>query len=881
MRNGSGSPPVHVHVSDATPVHVHVKSQRSQRTSPGRTPQGKTKVDQATLRPTAKVRTRVPWIPPGTAAYKWEGPTHCLEIRPPEPEPEPERSQSVLRLSDLTSEEEEVLQNRISQYERKIENLMTEVSSLRTEVELRRKEQLEEEEEVRLRGSMEKMQEEDAHHREGGSAPDPKVLLQKLWEAEADGTAAAQQVSALRDSVSKLCRTTASSGLAQQKDLLLQKLETFEATNRSLRQLLREQREFWAESVGPSEQKKVLLKRLADTEAENAHLAEKLQEKDRELQQLSQLLDSEKENARSSAEFSRSVERTRARLQNQLRSKEAENNRLSVQIKNLERAANQQRAQLGHVTQRLSGLKQEALEGREALRRASRAEEQRAQRSEDAAGQLSVQLLQTEEQAAEAVAAADVWRRRHAEEAEETRRLEAELSLLNSRMAELTEQLQGVQEAGRSDREALLGRLQGAAEENAAAKLENQNLKAAASAAEEKLSSTQTELQRVRASVGQYQALLDGYKVQVEKTRAEADRYRSLVDRAEHEARSVRAGLEGEMEEVRGELLGRLSELQVLPEVLRRCQQQLQEAEEQNRYQERRTEELRTNLTELRLKVQQVYPRSSAGRVLQNIQNRCVKPAGSQSPKRTSDGSGELSTQLTVLLMVLLFVSDGDPGTPIGPAHTEEQGSDGGEPAAAAQSRFFGQEAGGGVGSELGPSSSRLHAGPEHPQQSAPPGGEEPRMFSAEPPAGPGAGPRSPADLREQRTRRHQGALGPVQAGRTGDPAEQNRLRNGPSAPQRRGGGEAEPEPAAGPQGPAGAVGRNQPQPAELRPVPQSVLRRRAGRRGPQRRPAAPLPPLMSSEPARFSHLDRNWRRSVSSGDLWSSSAASEAQNLK
>ncbi|XP_021171841.2 outer dense fiber protein 2 isoform X3 [Fundulus heteroclitus] len=653
MRNGSGSPPVHVHVSDATPVHVHVKSQRSQRTSPGRTPQGKTKVDQATLRPTAKVRTRVPWIPPGTAAYKWEGPTHCLEIRPPEPEPEPERSQSVLRLSDLTSEEEEVLQNRISQYERKIENLMTEVSSLRTEVELRRKEQLEEEEEVRLRGSMEKMQEEDAHHREGGSAPDPKVLLQKLWEAEADGTAAAQQVSALRDSVSKLCRTkTASSGLAQQKDLLLQKLETFEATNRSLRQLLREQREFWAESVGPSEQKKVLLKRLADTEAENAHLAEKLQEKDRELQQLSQLLDSEKENARSSAEFSRSVERTRARLQNQLRSKEAENNRLSVQIKNLERAANQQRAQLGHVTQRLSGLKQEALEGREALRRASRAEEQRAQRSEDAAGQLSVQLLQTEEQAAEAVAAADVWRRRHAEEAEETRRLEAELSLLNSRMAELTEQLQGVQEAGRSDREALLGRLQGAAEENAAAKLENQNLKAAASAAEEKLSSTQTELQRVRASVGQYQALLDGYKVQVEKTRAEADRYRSLVDRAEHEARSVRAGLEGEMEEVRGELLGRLSELQVLPEVLRRCQQQLQEAEEQNRYQERRTEELRTNLTELRLKMETQGHQSDLltqkNKVLME-ENRQLQLRADSLDRKLEEVSGQNSDLLAVV----------------------------------------------------------------------------------------------------------------------------------------------------------------------------------------------------------------------------------------
>lgn len=39
--------------------------------------QGKTKGDGGNLRPTAKVKTRVPWIPPGKASmrdasYKWE-----------------------------------------------------------------------------------------------------------------------------------------------------------------------------------------------------------------------------------------------------------------------------------------------------------------------------------------------------------------------------------------------------------------------------------------------------------------------------------------------------------------------------------------------------------------------------------------------------------------------------------------------------------------------------------------------------------------------------------------------------------------------------------------------------------------------------------------
>ena len=63
-----------------------------------------------------------------------QGPTHRLEITPQLPEPEPERSQSALRLADLTSEEEEGLHGRISQYERKIDRLLTEVGSLKNEV---------------------------------------------------------------------------------------------------------------------------------------------------------------------------------------------------------------------------------------------------------------------------------------------------------------------------------------------------------------------------------------------------------------------------------------------------------------------------------------------------------------------------------------------------------------------------------------------------------------------------------------------------------------------------------------------------------------------------------------------------------------------------
>ncbi|KAM3599692.1 uncharacterized protein V6R79_009938 [Siganus canaliculatus] len=688
MRTRSSSPPVHVHVSDATPVHVHVKSQRM---SPAKTHQGGPRVDRAILHPTAQVKTRGPWIPPGKASipdasYKWEGPTHRLEITPPLPAPEPERSQSELRLADLTSEEEEGLHGRISQYERKIDSLMTEVSSLKNEVELRKKEQLlerqseqlsvsqrvivEQEEELaevqkelqeterenaRLRQSMEKMLETDYSREDWDQHQDKDTLLRKLVEAEEDGMSAAKQVSALRDSVAKLCSRPSdaeSSVLAHQKDLLLQKLETFEATNRTLRHLLREQHTSQMESVRLSEQKDVLLKRLADTEAENAQLVLKLQDKDREVNQLTRLLETEKDNVRNSADLSKSLESTKAHLQGQLRSKEADNNRLSVQIKNLERAANQQKVNMQHQRQQLERLKQQASADREALKRATRAQKQRAERSEGTAGQLSVQLLDMEKQVADALSAAEGWQSHHTQAVKDKNKLEMEVTLLNSRLVELTDQVQSSEDKGRAEREAALHRLHAVTSESAAAKLENQSLKATAAAAEEKLALSQSELQQVKDSIKQYESLLDSYKIQVGKTRAEADEYCARLAQAERAALEVRTELEQEIEGVRRDLLGRLAELEPLPEALRSAELQLQEVQDRERSLERRSMELSTTVTDLHMKVEtqggQMELLRQKNKVLLE-ENRQLQQQVESLERKLTEAGGQSSELLAVI----------------------------------------------------------------------------------------------------------------------------------------------------------------------------------------------------------------------------------------
>uniref|UniRef100_A0A672YFL6 Outer dense fiber protein 2 n=1 Tax=Sphaeramia orbicularis TaxID=375764 RepID=A0A672YFL6_9TELE len=582
MRTRSTSPPVHVHVTEDTPVHVHVKS-------PVRTPQ---KSQRQKCGFTVNV-------------FCIKGPTHRLEItpQPPEPEPEPEHSQSVLRLADLTSEEEEGLHGRISQYERKIDSLLTEVSSLKNEVkqlsvsqrviaeqeeelaEVTKELEETERENTLLRQSMEKMLEETDYNRSDCLQQDKDALLRKLMEAEVDGIAASKQVSALRESVSKMGATGV---LARQKELLLQKLETFEATNRTLRHLLREQQGCQMDSVRLSEQKDTLLKRLADTEAENAV-------------SLVEIMGLQDENAKSTCDLSKSLESTRAHLQGQLRSKEAENNRLTVQIKNLERSANQQKAEMEHLMEQLTRLRQQTSADREALKRATRAQKHRAERSEDTAGQLSIQLL---EMVAEALSTAENWQSRHVQEVRDKNKLEIELSVLNSRIAELSEQQKSTEDKGRADRDSLVHHLHELTTENTAAKLENQSLKATVSAVEDKLALSHSELQQVKVSIKQYESLLDSYKIQVGKTRAEADQYCARLAQAEQDAQTMRGELDQEIEQVRRELLGRLAELEPLPEALRRSELQLHEAHERERSQERRSIELSTTLTDLRMKVE-------------------------------------------------------------------------------------------------------------------------------------------------------------------------------------------------------------------------------------------------------------------------------------
>ncbi|XP_077823749.1 outer dense fiber protein 2 isoform X13 [Macaca mulatta] len=510
---------------------------------------------------------------------KTKNPPHCLEITPPSSE----KLVSVMRLSDLSTEDDDSGHCKMNRYDKKIDSLMNAVGCLKSEVKMQkgerqmakrfleeRKEELEEvahelaeteHENTVLRHNIERMKEEKDYTilQKKHLQQEKECLMSKLVEAEMDGAAAAKQVMALKDTIGKLktekqMTCTDINTLTRQKELLLQKLSTFEETNRTLRDLLREQH-CKEDSERLMEQQGALLKRLAEADSEKARLLLLLQDKDKEVEELLQEIQCEKAQAKTASELSKSMESMRGHLQAQLRSKEAENSRLCMQIKNLERSGNQHKAEVEAIMEQLKELKQKGDRDKESLKKAIRAQKERAEKSEEYAEQLHVQLADKDLYVAEALSTLESWRSRYNQVVKDKGDLELEIIVLNDRVTDLVNQQQTLEEKMREDRDSLVERLHRQTAEYSAFKLENERLKASFAPMEDKLNQAHLEVQQLKASVKNYEGMIDNYKSQVMKTRLEADEVAAQLERCDKENKILKI-TEAKLAECQDQLQG-------------------------------------------------------------------------------------------------------------------------------------------------------------------------------------------------------------------------------------------------------------------------------------------------------------------------------------
>nr|XP_046241833.1 outer dense fiber protein 2-like isoform X2 [Scatophagus argus] len=535
-------------------------------------------------------RVRTPWIPPGRLSYRRDVGSYKCERNRMQHLPESESGHQ----HDSEEQEEELA-----------------AVSKNLSILLREQENI-----CRLNKSDCKGQ-----HRETA------VLLRALIEAEIDGVAVTNQLTALKETVDSLAKDKRLSilhatSLGRQQDLLFEKIEMFDHTNHSLRELLREWSEYERESLMWSEQKDALKKRIADSEAENIRLLAKVTNKEKEASKLAEHLDFEKDKAKTTEELSRILQSTRNHLESELNRAEDEKAHLAAQIQRMQQNHEQQQEELLTLQEELQNLRQRREEEKEEEWRQDKEAlallTEQAEQTEESARQLGVKLQEKESQLAQALSTSSEWCLRHSKEAAAKGQLEEEIFALRLQVTELNSQLHSVEERSRTEREELRDQLHHLSAENASAKLDNQRLEDLMTSSEEKLRSLQSEARQLKSLIKKHENLVEKYKKKVQQARLESEEYRLKLEMTQKEAWEAKLSLEREKEQVKRELLGRLRDLETLPDKLRRTEQQLRDVKEEADVHERRNMEHNSALSEVRHKVEQ------QGAQLETFQQRNV-----------------------------------------------------------------------------------------------------------------------------------------------------------------------------------------------------------------------------------------------------------------
>ncbi|KAM9322135.1 uncharacterized protein KZ484_020369 isoform 3-T3 [Pholidichthys leucotaenia] len=338
--------------------------------------------------------------------------------------------------------------------------------------------------------------------------------------------------------------------IARQRGLLLEKLEDFRRINKSLRQKLKQLQDAEADRTAAHQQIEVLLKTIAQAESENEHLKKDLNESERRVQELTDLRREEQENTKSAVDRKKSVEATHARLQAQLRSKEAENNRLTVQLRTLEKNLTEQKMEIDDLKRSITSLSEKAEQDKESLKKATRAQKRRAERFEAAIEKCYAQLREKDAQLAKAHLEKDSKRRQKEQMTVEKEKRIAHLDTLKSQVADMTVKLQKEKDELTAANEIVMQQVEKLSVDNEELSISNAALKASIARLEQHLADCESALieEKIVSQEKKHQA--EQYQYQVAELRAEIDDVRIKYADLLRETEKMQDGKETQVEKM-------------------------------------------------------------------------------------------------------------------------------------------------------------------------------------------------------------------------------------------------------------------------------------------------------------------------------------------
>ncbi|XP_043376956.1 protein BCAP isoform X6 [Chelonia mydas] len=368
------------------------------------------------------------------------------------------------------------------------------------------------------------------------------TLQEKLLEAEMAISSTEMFLPSFKVTIAgmtNVCNLSTSDMLkiSKQEDLLIKELETLKHIKGLLLHLLRTTEH---EEIS-SKQIDILMQKLTESETENDGLRKETLETEKHIVELSSQLQQEKANALKADHLSKSVEAVQTHLQCQIQKKEAENDQLKAKLQTLEKKITEWKLQIGKHKHQILAVKETNEQKKKALKKATRAQKQRAECFEASVEKLTSKIRKREVKLSEVLSASSVWKNHHEKAVEEKTRLEVQTETLKKQITNLLEDLKKIQDCGRNSNEEIHGKLNSINSENANIRLENAKLKALLAALEDNTVSAEAELLNLQEKVKQQENLAEQYKTQVQKLQTEAEELKVRYEKVLNENKITEA----------------------------------------------------------------------------------------------------------------------------------------------------------------------------------------------------------------------------------------------------------------------------------------------------------------------------------------------------
>ncbi|KAM6918434.1 outer dense fiber protein 2-like isoform 1-T1 [Xenentodon cancila] len=434
------------------------------------------------------------------------------------------------------------------------------------------------------------------------------TFLKLLIDAEAAANSAAIQLVSFKDAIENEFADPGKSAknkhlMTRQRGLLQEKLEDFRRINKSVRQKLKKLQDTEVKRIDADQQIDNLVKKITEAESENERLQKDLSGAESRIEELMDQRKEEQENIKSAVHLTKSMEATRAHLQGQLRNKEGENSRLTVQLRTLERTVTEQKMMIDELKLSIASLTEKGAQDKESLKKATRAQKLRAGRFEAAIEKCYAQLKEKDAQLAKAHSERDSRRQQKEQMTDEKNKLVAQIDVLQSQIADLTLRLKKEKDELTAAKEAVMQRVDNLIADNRELSVSNEALKVSVARLEQELADCESALIEEKIVSQDKTRQAEQYQHQVGDLQAEIDDLRTKYANLLREIEKARVGKEAEVKKVRQELQGRVEELKAYPELLSAAEQSLLECQGNLQLSERNCSEKTESIKQLQAKI--------------------------------------------------------------------------------------------------------------------------------------------------------------------------------------------------------------------------------------------------------------------------------------